>query len=196
MAGTNSPAGLPDELDARFREVMDGAPVMIWMSGEDALCTWLNEPWLAFTGRSMTQEQGKGWLEGVHPEDFDRCLETYLRNFNDRRAFRMEYRLRRNDGEYRWIDDIGNPRHSGDGRFLGYIGSASDIHERKIAEAELREAKRALEQGAKAATTRLEGEIAAHGRTERDLLRSSAQLTALIQGIKDYAIYSWIQKAM
>lgn len=121
----------PGGLDDRFCEVMDAAPVMIWISGQDKLCTWFNEPWLAFTGRTLAQELGNGWAEGVHPHDFDRCWEIYVRHFDARQQFRMQYRLRRHDGEYRWIDDIGIPRKARDGNFLGYIGSCTDIHEQR-----------------------------------------------------------------
>src|SRR5262249_57238721 len=125
-------------LDARFSEVMDAAPIMIWVSAQDKLCVWFNRPWLAFTGRSMAQELGDGWAKGVHPEDFDRCLEIYVSHFDARKAFRMQYRMRRYDGAYRWIDDTGIPRYARDGRFLGYIGSCIDIHEHRETQAELR----------------------------------------------------------
>jgi PAS domain S-box-containing protein len=125
-------------LDARFCEIMDAAPVMIWVSGKDRLCVWFNRPWLTFTGRSMTQELGSGWTEGVHRDDFDQCLETYVAHFDARKAFRMQYRLRGGDGTYRWIDDTGIPRYARDGTFLGYIGSCTDIHELRETQTELR----------------------------------------------------------
>jgi PAS domain S-box-containing protein len=90
-------------LDARFCEVMDAAPVMIWVSGQDKRCLWFNRQWLIFTGRNMAQELGNGWAEGVHREDFDRCLETYISHFDARKEFRMQYRLRQHDGTYHWI---------------------------------------------------------------------------------------------
>ena len=132
------PAELPGGLDARFCEVMDVAPVLIWVSGTNKQCVWFNRPWLTFTGRGMQQELGNGWSEGVHPEDFDRCLETYISYFDARREFRMEYRLRRHDGTYRWIDDTGIPRYARDGSFLGYIGSCTDIHQYRETQSELR----------------------------------------------------------
>ena len=135
---TNFPVELPGGLDARFCEVMDAAPVMIWVSGTDKQCVWFNQPWLAFTGREMQQELGSGWSEGVHPEDFDRCLETYVSHFDARKEFRMEYRLRRYDQTYRWIDDTGIPRYARDGSFLVYIGSCTDIHEYRETQSELR----------------------------------------------------------
>ena len=122
-----------EENEKRFRAMADGAPVMIWMSGPDKLCTWFNKPWLDFTGRALEQELGNGWTDGVHPEDLERCVVTYA-DASDRRApFEMEYRLRRRDGEYRWILDQGVPRDDA-GAFAGYIGSCVDIHERRRAE--------------------------------------------------------------
>ena len=135
---TNFPVELPGGLDATFCKVMDAAPVMIWVSDIDKRCVWFNRPWLTFTGREMQQEFGNGWSEGVHPEDFDRCLETYVSHFDARNEFRMEYRLRRHDGAYRWIDDTGIPRYARDGSFLGYIGSCTDIHEYRETQSELR----------------------------------------------------------
>lgn len=127
-----------DYLDSRFREVMDAAPVMIWVSGKDKGCVWFNRPWLTFTGRSLAQEVGDGWSEGVHRDDFDRCTKVYFSHFDVRKDFRMQYRLRRYDGAYRWIDDSGIPRYDRDGSFLGYIGSCIDIHEYREIQSELR----------------------------------------------------------
>jgi len=126
------------ESEARFRTVADSAPVLIWMSGPDKLCTFFNKGWLDFTGRTMEQELGKGWTEGVHADDLDHCLEVYGNSFNARQRFTMEYRLRRNDGEYRWVLDNGIPRFASDGAFLGYIGTCIGITERKQAEEKFR----------------------------------------------------------
>ena len=122
------------ESEERFRLMADAAPVMIWSSGPDKQCTYFNQGWLAFTGRSMEQELGDGWAEGVHAEDLKRCLDTYHKAFEARQPFRMDYRLRRFDGEYRWILDTGVPIFESDGSFGGYIGSCIDITERKLAE--------------------------------------------------------------
>ena len=113
------------------------APVMIWMSGPDKLCDYFNQPWLDFTGRSLEQERGNGWAEGVHPEDLSGCLKTYTEAFDGREIFQMLYRLRRHDGEYRWVFDTGVPRFNADGSFAGYIGSCMDDTDRKLAEESL-----------------------------------------------------------
>ncbi len=117
------------ESEARFRTVADAAPVLIWMSGVDKLCTFFNKPWLEFTGRSVEQELGNGWSEGVHPEDLPRCLDTYVKSTDARVPFVMQYRLRRHDGEYRLVSDNGVPRYDTQGRFAGYIGSCIDVSE-------------------------------------------------------------------
>lgn len=117
------------ESEGRFRAIADAAPVMIWISGLDKSCTFFNQRWLEFTGRSMDHELGNGWADGVHSEDLDRCLATYTSAFDARRNFEMEYRLRRSDGEYRWVLDRGVPRFSPNGIFWGYIGSCTDVTE-------------------------------------------------------------------
>jgi PAS domain S-box-containing protein len=132
------PIELTRDLDARFREVMDAAPVMIWVAGKDKGCVWFNRPWLTFTGRRLAQEVGNGWSEGVHPDDFARSIEVYSSHFDARKDFRIQYRLRRHDGAYRWIDDTGIPRFARDGTFLGYIGSCTDIHEHREIQSQLR----------------------------------------------------------
>ena len=119
------------ESEETFRGMADTAPVMLWVAGPDKRCTFFNKGWLSFTGRAMEQELGNGWADGVHPEDLDRCLRTYETAFDAREGFQMEYRLRRADGEFRWILDSGNPRFSQDATFAGYIGSAIDITESK-----------------------------------------------------------------
>ncbi|HKT17002.1 MAG TPA: ATP-binding protein [Stellaceae bacterium] len=131
----------PTTLDAQlsFERLMDAAPVMIWVSGPDKRCTWFNRPWLDFTGRTMGEELGDGWASGVHRDDLERCLDIYTANFDRRTPFRMEYRLRGADGEFRWILDNGVPRFDPDGTFLGYIGSCIDINAIKTAELGLRD---------------------------------------------------------
>ena len=132
------------EQERLFNLVANTSPSLIWMSGTDRLCTYFNEPWLSYTGRSLEQELGNGWTEGVHPEDLGRCLETYSMAFNARQSFSMEYRLRRRDGQYRWILDEGRPRYGASDRFEGYIGACLDIHERKQTEAEVARARSLL----------------------------------------------------
>ncbi|HEU0210522.1 MAG TPA: MASE1 domain-containing protein [Candidatus Udaeobacter sp.] len=115
------------ESESRFQIVADAAPVLIWMSGADKLCTFFNKPWLEFTGRRMEQELGNGWAAGVHPDDLQQCLQVYTNAFEARQPFVIRYRLRRNDGEYRWLSDQGVPRYDAHGNFTGYIGSCVDV---------------------------------------------------------------------
>jgi len=132
------------ESEDRFRGLANAAPTLIWVAGTDKLCNWFNDTWLAYTGRSMEQEFGNGWTEGLHPDDFDRCIEIYVSHFNARQSFQMEYRLRGHDGEYRWFIDVGRPRFDGQGEFGGYIGMLTDISQRKAIEVELIENKQRL----------------------------------------------------
>lgn len=115
------------ESEERFRTMADAAPVMIWMSGLDKLCTFFNKAWLDFTGRTMEQELGNGWAEGVHLDDVEKCSNTYVAAFDARESFSMQYRLKRHDGEYRWITDQGAPRCGPRGNFRGYVGACVDI---------------------------------------------------------------------
>jgi PAS domain S-box-containing protein len=132
------------ESENRFRIMANNAPVMIWMSGVDQQCNFFNQPWLNFTGRTLEQELGIGWAEQVHPDDAERCWNIYSSSFDARQEFKMEYRLRRADGEYRWILDHGVPRFSANGNFAGYIDYCIEIHERKRVEEERQETAEAL----------------------------------------------------
>jgi PAS domain S-box-containing protein len=148
---TNIPAREPAEKilpenDDRFRVMADCAPVLLWMAGLDGLCDFFNQVWLNFTGRSLEQERGNGWAEGVHPDDMERCLSIYFTAFKARQPFEMEYRLRRADGEYRWLLDHGTPRFLPDGEFAGFIGSCIDISDRKRIEDERQQAELGLRQ--------------------------------------------------
>jgi PAS domain S-box-containing protein len=151
------------ESEERFRTMADTAPAMIWTSGTDQGWDYCSKPWLEFTGRTMEQESGMGWLEGVHPEDAAKCLKIYSAAFEARKRFAMEYRLRRYDGEYRWIVHHGAPRYTPEGTFTGYTGACIDITERKNAETLLSEA---------------QGKLKLHA---ADLEREVAERTAKLQ---------------
>jgi PAS domain S-box-containing protein len=133
------------ESEARFRNMADTAPVMIWIADINKNATYFNQQWLEFTGRPLQQEIGNGWTNGIHPLDLDGSMKLFDAAFDSREPFRMEYRLRRADGSYRWVIDSGTPRLSSTGEFLGYIGSSVDITDRKESEAALVFAHEALE---------------------------------------------------
>lgn len=126
------------ESEQLYRDVVDNGQALIWLSGLDMGCHHFNQPWLRFTGRSIEQEFGNGWTEGVHPEDFERCLATYVSAFERREKFSMTYRLRRHDGVYRWIMDDGAPRFDSQGNFVGYVGHCLDISAQKEVEEQVR----------------------------------------------------------
>lgn len=128
------------ETERNFRLLADNIPTLMWRAGLDKACDWLNKPWLDFTGRTLEQELGFGWADGIHPDDYDRCVAFYTAEFEARRAFSMEYRLRRHDGEYRWMRDSGAPFFLEDGSFGGYVGSGFDVTDHVEREAALREA--------------------------------------------------------
>ncbi len=132
------------ESEQRFRSVADTAPVLIWMAGKDKGCTFFNKAWLNFRGRTIEQELANGWAEGVYPDDLDRVIGTYVRNFELRKELHIEYRLLRHDGEYRWISVNGVPRFTADNIFEGYIGACMDIHDRIVFEEKLKESESRL----------------------------------------------------
>jgi len=117
--------------EERFRHLADSSPVMIWMSDTDAHCGFFNRAWLEFRGRTLEQEAGNGWAEGLHPDDRDLCVETYLKSFAARHPFRMQFRLRRSDGEYDWVESRGYPRYNSAVDFAGFIGTAFDVSDRR-----------------------------------------------------------------
>ena len=127
-----------------YATIVEQAPILIWRADLSMGCDYFNERWLAFTGRTMEQERGNGWAEGVHPEDLARCLRIYTTSFEARQPFEMEYRLRRHDGAWRWIFDRGVPSFGADGGFIGYVGSCVDVTGRVEAERAL-EARREAE---------------------------------------------------
>ncbi len=118
---------LLSESEQNYRTLADSGQALIWTAGTDKLCYYFNRVWFEFTGRTIDQEMGNGWAEGVHPDDLNQCLDIYVRAFDRREKFSMEYRLRRHDGEYRWLLDDGCPRYNSNGEFIGYIGHCLDI---------------------------------------------------------------------
>ena len=156
--------GFLAESERRFQTMADAAPVLIWMSGTDKLCTFFNKAWLRFTGRKMEQELGIGWAEGVHVDDYEQCLQIYETAFDAREPFTMRYRLRRRDGEYRFISDSGVPRYGMRGDFRGYIGTCVDI-------TDVLQQEKALHESEERVT--LAAEAAHLGVWERDLTNGS-----------------------
>ncbi len=167
------------ESEERFRLVADTAPAMIWMSDSEKNSTFANKAWLDFTGRSMEAEHAVGWAEGIHPEDLERSVDTYTQAFDRREPFRMEYRLRRYDGEYRWILDIGVPRFNSDGSFAGFVGSGIDVTESKVAGEVLASVSRRLIEAQEQERTRIAREI------HDDIGQRLALLSVEIQQMKE-----------
>lgn len=132
------------ESEERFHTIADTAPVMIWLSTADNVKTYFNKVWLEFTGRTMEQELGDGWTESVHPDDMEGASEIILSAYEDEQEFKIELRLKRFDGEYRWILIHGIPRSHADGSFAGFIGSCVDITDRKQIEENLEDKKSRL----------------------------------------------------
>ena len=147
----------------------DTVPAMIWAADANARRTYFNRSWLEFTGRTLTEELGEGWTDGIHPDDRQRCLDTYESAVNSRLAFKMEYRLRRADGQYRWVLSHGEPRFSDEGMLDSYVGSCLDITEQKAGEDALKEAHEQLEARVKERTSEL-------GRAQESLRMLSARL--------------------
>lgn len=149
------------ESELKYRTLADSGQALIWTAGQDKQCDYFNQPWLDFTGRTLEQERGDGWLQGVHPDDLDRCLHTYVAAFDSRKKFSMEYRLRHSSGDYRWILDDGTPRFDGQGHFLGYIGHCLDITASKQAAEEQKSLQEQLVQAQKMESVgRLAGGVA------------------------------------
>lgn len=121
-----------------YRQLVEQSPLLVWRANLTMGCDYFNERWLAFTGRTLDQELGSGWAEGVHPDDLQKCLTIYEKSFSQRQIFDMEYRLRRNDGVYRWIFDRGTPYSDSTGNFAGYIGTCLDVTDRIESQNELR----------------------------------------------------------
>src|SRR3982074_904338 len=109
--------------EEHFRDLLNGAPIMAWTSGTDAMCTFFNRAWLEFRGRGLQEEMGNGWTEGLHPDDRDLCVEAYLKAFTARQPFRVQYRLQKSSGEFAWVEQTGIPRQD-NGAFTGFMGTA------------------------------------------------------------------------
>jgi PAS domain S-box-containing protein len=172
------------ESEERFRLVANTAPVLIWMAGTNKLCTYFNDPWLEFTGQSLESQLGNGWAEGVHSDDLDMCVATYSEAFDRRERFSMEYRLRRYDGVYRWLNDIGVPRFNADHSFAGFIGSCIDITERKLAEQTLSSVSHRLIEAQEQERTRIAREL------HDDINQRLALLTIELEEMKRYLMDS------
>ena len=138
------------ESEARFRDIADATPVLIWISGIDKACVWFNSRWLTFTGRSIEQESGYGWIDGIHPDDLNRCVTAYNASFDRREPYRTEYRRRRFDGEWRMLDASGVPRFI-EGEFVGYIGCCIDVTEQRASARALTESEEQLRLATEAA---------------------------------------------
>ena len=169
------------ESEQRFRKVADHAPALIWMSGTDKLCNFINKAYLMFTGRSIEQVLGNGWTKAVHPDDLERCLEVYSKFFDLRKEFQIEYRLKRHDGEYRWISDSAVPRFGTDGIFEGFIGSCMDIQDQKLFSEELENQVKDRTQKLNLANQELEGK-------NDKLQKSEERYLRMVESVKDYAI--------
>jgi two-component system CheB/CheR fusion protein len=135
------------EKEVQYRNLADSGMALIWASGKDKLCNYFNKPWLQFTGRTLEQELGNGWTEGVHPDDRDPCFNTYSAAFDNREKFVMEYRLLNASGEYRWISGLGTPNYNSNNEFIGFISHCFDITDHKQSEQELIKAKEKAEEG-------------------------------------------------
>jgi len=155
------------ESELHFRTLANSGQALIWTSGLDMLCSYFNEPWLAFTGRTLEQELGNGWAAGVHPDDLSRCLASRTAAFERRESYRVEYRLRNAAGQYLWIVDRGTPRLDDQGKFLGFIGHCLDITERKQAEELVQESCVNLEEAVgQARRLAVQAQAASHAKSE------------------------------
>jgi two-component system, chemotaxis family, CheB/CheR fusion protein len=158
-----------------YLEILAEAPALIWRANTEAQCDWFNNTWLSFTGCTLEQEYGDGWVKGVHPDDLTRCVQIWQGAFGEREPFEMEYRLRRHDGEFRWIIDVGRPLAALDGSFAGYIGYCFDITDRKAVELELVQAREAAE-GANRAKTDFLANMSHEIRTPMNSIMGLSQL--------------------
>jgi PAS domain S-box-containing protein len=196
------------ETAERFRFIADRAPVMIWTARPDTSLDYLNTTCAEFTGRTLEQLSDEGWLDSVHPEDLDRCRQTYEPAFEARTPFLMEYRVRHADGSYRWLLAKGVPKYGADGRFAGYIGCDLDITERRTAEDRVRESRAALEQSHREiqhlAGRLIEAQDTERARIARDLHDDVSQqlagvsiaFSALKQRLGEYRVSEELQQEL
>jgi PAS domain S-box-containing protein len=145
--------------EERFRLIANSAPVMIWMSDTEKQITYLNQTWLDYTGRALDAALGHRWIEALHPDEVERCRDVYVNAFEQRERFQVEHRLRHHDGEYRWVETVGVPRYDVDGSFAGYIGTAVDVTERKLAEEALSTVSQKLIEAHEEERARIAGEL-------------------------------------
>ena len=175
------------ESERQYRTLADNGQALIWTAGLDKKCNYFNQPWLAFTGRTLEQELGDGWTEGVHPDDMAGCFEIYTSAFDRRERFSMDYRIRHHSGEYRWIQDAGSPRYDSQGNFLGYIGHCLDITERKSLQEQLRQAQKLESVG------RLAGGVAHDFNNKLTVILANADL-ALEQTRADPSLAAYLEE--
>ena len=143
-AAAGASAAGTDPAEEPLRSIAAVAPVLIWSATRADANEWFSPSWSAFTGREFDELRGDGWTRAIHPEDLERCLGIRATSFQALDPYTMDLRLRRHDGEYRWMVDNGVPRYAADGSSLGFVGSIVDIHERKALEEGLAERTQAL----------------------------------------------------
>lgn len=176
------------ESEHTYKNLADSGQALIWKSGTDGLCNYFNQVWYDYTGRTPEQEYGIGWTEGVHPEDLEECLKTYTVAYDNRESFSMDYRLKRKDGEYRWIQDDGCPQYDTGGEFIGYIGHCLDITRRKNSEEALILAKEQSE-AANAAKSQFLANMSHEIRTPLNGLMGMLQLLEMTDLTEEQAEY-------
>jgi len=169
------------ESEERFRLVANAAPVMVWMAGPDKQCSYVNQVWQTFTGKTEAQAMGEGWAEGVHPDDLNGSMALYFEAFERREHFRMEYRYRRYDGVYRWLLISGVPRFGGDRTFEGYIGTCVDVTANKLAEEALSRVSQSLIEAQEEERTRVAREL--HDDIVQRTVALTYQLDSVIEGL-------------
>jgi PAS domain S-box-containing protein len=173
------------EGEERFHLIANAAPVTIWMTDAGNHCTYVNQAWIDLTGRPLEASVGEGWVDSIHPEDVDRSWTTFASACDRREPFQMDYRVRRNDGEYRWITDAGAPRYDRDGSFVGYVGSAVDVTERKLADEALSTLGQRLIEAQEGERSRLAREL--HDDINQRLALLNMRLDALSRTVPDSA---------